>query len=837
MPIPITCPGCKTAFEVPENLAGKSIRCMSCKTQLTVSAPAPLVAATAGTKKPFGWAGAGAKPAAVEPLPLDDENPAPAKPAANVAKPVATAKVKAAVVAKPSVKAVVEADDEDDDDTDTKTSPNKKPGSQKAAPAKSASKKNRDDDDDDDEFQPKKKKKAAQGGNGAMIALVGGGLLALGAIVGLSIWLLTGDSKKVDTAKANTPTPADKPGAGQPGPGGSGMPPGGQPGGNGGQPGGGMPGSGMPGGGMPGSGMPGGNPGMPGGLPGGNPGIPPVGFPGQPVRPEFGPGGNPGIPPGGLPGGNPGIPPVGFPGGNPGIPPVGLPGNPGQPVRPPVGPGGNPGMPPIGGIGGQPGGGFGGQPATVGRLAKEISPFFAGAFDNEKKELIVINGRLANGRVAGELHRYSYPGFKSEGTMKIASLATRMAIDSKNGLLYATTSTATQAAISPHQYDRPVSIGDIVVYDLGLLRAGKIEEKAELKPTATIVVGKFIRDIVLSDDGKTLYVLTTSTTQMPQKAKCEVLAIDTTDRKVTKTKALPEPAWGMVRSEDGKNLNVTGVPTGPNTPPAVMVIDGDPASLALKASLQMPKSGASDIAVAKDGRIVLAAFGQNNASNSLELIEANGSGGGAAVKAAVGALSNNAYVGISPDGKYLISASHHPMGQSGGGPGVDVYETSATSLGEKKIASMTKAGTLTVGGTFIIAPESDFVVFSTGAVLKLDDLGATGNAGGVGGNPGAGGQPGMPPIGGLPGMPGVGLPGMPGVGLPGMPGVPQPVPPPLPPGIPGAQQPGIPPVGQPGIPPVGLPGMPGVGQPGIPPVGQPGIPPGGKLPVGGPVPA
>ena len=56
MAIPITCPGCQAGFEVPETLAGKTIRCTSCKTQLSVPA--------AGANKPFGWAGAAAKPAA-----------------------------------------------------------------------------------------------------------------------------------------------------------------------------------------------------------------------------------------------------------------------------------------------------------------------------------------------------------------------------------------------------------------------------------------------------------------------------------------------------------------------------------------------------------------------------------------------------------------------------------------------------------------------------------------------------------------------------------------------------------------------------------------------------
>ena len=162
MAIPITCPGCQAGFEVPENLAGKTIRCTSCKTQLTVPA--------AEAKKPFGWAGAAAQPAATA-------KPAPAKAAVAV----------------------------DDDEDDRKTSPSK-PASKNGPTIKGAIKpgskrRDDDDDDDDDDDRPRrgKKSKGAGAGGGAMLALIGGGVLCLGAIVGLSVWLLSDDGDK-DTA-------------------------------------------------------------------------------------------------------------------------------------------------------------------------------------------------------------------------------------------------------------------------------------------------------------------------------------------------------------------------------------------------------------------------------------------------------------------------------------------------------------------------------------------------------------------------------------------------------------------------------------------------------------
>ena len=37
--IAIKCPGCQAGFDVPTSLAGKTIRCTSCKTQLPVPTP------------------------------------------------------------------------------------------------------------------------------------------------------------------------------------------------------------------------------------------------------------------------------------------------------------------------------------------------------------------------------------------------------------------------------------------------------------------------------------------------------------------------------------------------------------------------------------------------------------------------------------------------------------------------------------------------------------------------------------------------------------------------------------------------------------------------------
>ncbi|HEY2910128.1 MAG TPA: hypothetical protein VGI99_07770, partial [Gemmataceae bacterium] len=145
MAISIKCAGCQAAFDVPETLDGKTIRCTSCKTQLVVAA-----------KKP------------ASPLP-----PVRSKP-------------------------VIEVDDDEE-----KTRPSRSTGSK----AGKLSPRRRDDDEDDDDEEEEederprkgKKKPAPKGGNGAKIAIFGGlGVLVCGGLAAAIYFATASDDKKKD---------------------------------------------------------------------------------------------------------------------------------------------------------------------------------------------------------------------------------------------------------------------------------------------------------------------------------------------------------------------------------------------------------------------------------------------------------------------------------------------------------------------------------------------------------------------------------------------------------------------------------------------------------------
>jgi predicted Zn finger-like uncharacterized protein len=716
MAIPITCPGCQAAFEVPENLAGKTIRCTSCKTQLTI-------------------------PAA--PLALDDDAPAPA--------------------AKPSPAKAAAGNGAD------KTSPNKPPA-KTGSMVKGTPKKRRDDDDDDDDDddQPRRKKKSSKGG-GSMVPLIAGGVVCLAAAGGLGFWLLSGDKK--DTAKNDTPAntqPATtgegsgKPGGGKPGggrPGGGGGGPGGSDGGTVigdpmvpgdggmggmgggtggmGQPGGGIPmsgdGMGMPGGTDPGSGMP-----MTGGGMGSPGGITPAPVDGM-----------------GQPGG--GRPPVG-----------GQPGGMGQP------PGsGQPG----GGIGmGQPGGGQGDpnqQPAganTDGKMKASLEQFFAGAFDSEKKELITFTAKPSGTAVATKLHRYDVTkNFLSAGSYKMPHFVSRAVIDPNKGLLYVATITRPSvAALNGQTLDQTAGVGDVQVFDLNPVRDGKVADGAELKPLATIPILKPIRGMELSNDGKSLLVVTTTPPAGKTPAKSVLTKYDTETRKnAIPPKPLAEPAWDMYKSADGKNVFVIDMVVEKDKQSSVCVYDIE--TLAPVKALSL-NGAANDLGAAAGGQFVAAV----NTNTGIKLVLATDKDGTRDIDLGPGwkAAGKPGYVDFSPDGKLLFVSGHPALsgsytrqaGQQPQAAGLDVYEVTDpdSTTGVKKKASILTAGGRMIGGHFLMSPDGAYLVFHSGAVVESANVGGSNGEGAAGG--GIGGGTGVVP----PGPGGMGTQPMPGGG-PGSP--------------------------------------------------------------------
>lgn len=546
--------------------------------------------------------------------------------------------------------------------------------------------------------------------------------------------------------------------------------------------------------------------------------------------------------------------------------------------QPPLGPPGV-GQPPMGGPGvgqppfGQPGGV--GNPAGAtgdGNRKAKIESFYAAAFDTENQELYTIDARPTDPRTRkGWLRRYS-ADFKVLGRYHLPQMASRAVIDPKAGLLYAATvtnPTSAEALNHLHLLDNASGSGDIVIYDLKQVRNGKtadgkeLKDGTELKPVATVTIKHLIHALELSDDGKSLYVLTTST--VGTKKTSSLLTVDTETRKSTST-PLPKPARDMAKSGDGKGLIVIEEFSASAKGASVGTFDFASASLINVVSFP---GAVVDVAPIKSGGAVVTVLPTDNQPAAGGFGPPGGAGGpmggiggppgGFGPPGGIGGppggigggdqpaahkfkfrlyllndkgnlemeigtaqrFSNAGYAEFDPENKKLFVSSYRETG-------LDVFDVTdaADAKGLKLTATIHTAGREKLGGHCVVTPDGKALVFHTGLVIDTANVG--------GGTPGAAGAaPGFP--GGNPVPPGGIVP--PGGVLPpgGMgPGVVVPPAGVMPPGgfvPPGGMGPGVvvPPGGmmpQPGgMPPGGM-GAPGVVVP------PPGVMPPGEMPPG-----
>ncbi|MCS6867050.1 MAG: hypothetical protein RMJ56_03455 [Gemmataceae bacterium] len=526
-------------------------------------------------------------------------------------------------------------------------------------------------------------------------------------------------------------------------------------------------------------------------------------------------------------------------------------------------------------------------PATTdGNLKAQITPFVAAAFDTKNNDFYTAELRpVGPNSFQGTLRRYSYPELQTITKFKLSHVPFRMVIDPQAGLLYAAIVT-NGVTLKPQEYDRPSASGRIAIYDLKAIRDNKtpdgkpLPDNSEIKPVATIEIGKRIQGIELSADGKKLYVLA-STTSAPRKSA--IMVVDTEKRKLVdeKPKELSVVAADMVSVGDKKHVYIIQDVTRENTS-GVVLYDLTNLTEVKVTPFRIPNGAAKvlDVAPLVNGDAIVSVLTLQAAAGggggigvpggepgfpggqpgfpggqpgfpggqpggqpagpkvdaSVQLYQLRGGIAGAMDLGTAKMAANHGYIKFDATGKKLFAASWK-------GLGLDVFAVTDqnSASGVKLTNSLSTASKVPFGGHFFLSPDGQFLVFQSGVVLETNNLGGTVAATNPNPNPtppggitpglppqppGGGGTPGLPPIVTPPQPPGGGNPGSP----PQPPGVPSQPPISLPPGGGNPGSPPQPPGGFP-QPPGGPPKPPGGGGPVRPP-----MPPGGVTPLPDPAP-
>jgi hypothetical protein len=186
-----------------------------------------------------------------------------------------------------------------------------------------------------------------------------------------------------------------------------------------------------------------------------------------------------------------------------------------------------------------------------GRSGK-LEPFLAVAFDPQAKVVFTATP-------AGFLKRYDYPGFELQGSYKLPGPSTQLAVDARDHRLYAVVTTSRNLRFL-HPSHQPSGAGDLHVYDLEPLLKGDEASGTELAPKATVPLGVSISRMILSADGRFLYLL--ELLAEGKNAPAKLVRVDLSKPAADLELDLKQGAEALCTAPLGKRLYVAVSPRG-----------------------------------------------------------------------------------------------------------------------------------------------------------------------------------------------------------------------------------------------------------------------------------
>ncbi|MGL4424423.1 MAG: hypothetical protein ACRCZF_27465 [Gemmataceae bacterium] len=409
---------------------------------------------------------------------------------------------------------------------------------------------------------------------------------------------------------------------------------------------------------------------------------------------------------------------VNLAGGNGNMPIVPNP-NPGNGFRPenPPAPG------PFGGGGG--GGPLGGGPPMAGnmppglaRAAHRIEALSCAVVLPKAGEVWTFSNRFApGGKSAGLVRRYSYPGFAPRASYHLPYPVTYAAVDeSKNRLVVAAVS---KPDLTFSQQERSVSPGEVEIYDLKAILDGNIKERDDLRPLATLPMTAKIAGLEIAA-GKPLVLSIAG--QAGRGWKSKLTQLDIMTGKSTAELDLPDPAWRLLVSADGRHAYTADVPlsaigtTQLDLERQGYILMIDVTLMSKIKSLTVPGT-VFDMAITRNDEILATI----SSGGRTRLYGLSSTTDATPLTPETLVPQGSQYVGLTPDGTTGFISQH-------AGFGVELFSVAGLGVGGKLtprnsirqiMPPASGEASVPLGGFFHITPDGKYALFRNGLVLEL----------------------------------------------------------------------------------------------------------------------
>lgn len=255
----------------------------------------------------------------------------------------------------------------------------------------------------------------------------------------------------------------------------------------------------------------------------------------------------------------------------------------------------------------------------------------------------------------GRLLRYSYPEMALQSEHRLPMPAYRLVLDAPRGVLYAAVADPEIKGVVPRGpviWRGPIKKGTLHVYNVKKLLAGKLASGTALQPSSELPGTRFIQELSLSPDRRTLFWLDLQDSNQPKLGRWDT---------VTWSKArqvnLPANAWAMRLRPDGKKIYVLASQADKKNPRdpfgrpelskgVLLVFDSD--TLKSRRGVKIHANG-GEMAVLQDGNVIVPSSGEMLDHTHVILNPERGT-----TECRLGLFSSNEII-VAPDGRTLYT--------------------------------------------------------------------------------------------------------------------------------------------------------------------------------------